>query len=114
MNISTGPIPEAAAGIEAAATNETKVVRSPVNAEVTTQNAKSSVAPGAEPAAEPGTDVTVKRDNNGRVYYVVSDANSGQEILEVPPKAIRDVSQGIEEYLKQEQAKATTHIKVKA
>jgi len=114
MTILTGPIQEAAKGIEAAPANETKVVRPAVNAKVATQNTKTPAVPGAEPAAEPGTDVSVKRDNNGRVYYVVSDANSGQEILEVPPKAIRDVSQGIEEYLKQEQAKATTHIKVKA
>src|SRR5271154_4012954 len=58
---------------------------------------------------EPATDVTVRRDTNGRVYYMVSDANSGQEILEVPPKALRDVGQGIEDYLKAAQSRATSH-----
>jgi len=56
----------------------------------------------------------VRRDTNGRVYYMVSDANSGQEILEIPPKALRDVGQGIEDYLKEVQSKATSHVKVKA
>jgi len=60
------------------------------------------------------TDVTFRRDNNGRVYYVVADARSGQEIMEVPPEEVRAVGQGIEEYLKQEQSKSAAHIEVKA
>ena len=60
------------------------------------------------------TDVTFRRDSNGRIYYVVADARSGQEILEVPPKAVRDVGQGIEDYLKEEESKAASHIEVKA
>jgi len=60
------------------------------------------------------TDVTFRRDSNGRIYYVVSDAQSGEEILEVPPKTVRDVGQGIEDYLKQEESKANSHIEVKA
>jgi hypothetical protein len=77
------------------------------------KNAPTAGTPVAKPI-EPTTDVTLRRDNNGRVYYVLSDANSGQEILEVPPKAIRNVGQGIEDYLKQEQARASTHLKLKA
>ena len=64
--------------------------------------------------ASHGENRGLRRDNNGRVYYVVSDADSGQEILEVPPKALRDVGQGIEDYLKGEQSKASSHVKVKA
>jgi hypothetical protein len=62
------------------------------------------------------TAVTFRRDDNGRVYYVVSDAHTGEEILEVPPKAVRDVGQGIEEYVKSEESKATAtpRIAVKA
>jgi uncharacterized FlaG/YvyC family protein len=67
----------------------------------------------AKPVEDP-TNVTVRRDSNGRVYYSVSDAKSGQEILEVPPKALRDVGQGIEEYIKEQQSKASAHVKVKA
>src|SRR5579862_6877628 len=58
------------------------------------------------------TDVTFRRDSNGRIYYVVSDAHSGAEIVELPSKTVRDASQGIEDYLKKEESKATPHIEV--
>jgi hypothetical protein len=80
----------------------------------TPEKATATASAAAVPPLERPTDVTLRRDTNGRVYYVVSDASSGQEILEVPPKAIRDVGQGIEDYLKQAESKASTHIKVKA
>jgi len=51
--------------------------------------------------------VTFRRDSNGRIYYVLSDAQSGREIEELPPEVVRYVAQGIEDYLKQEQAKHT-------
>ncbi len=63
--------------------------------------------------ASPATDVAVRRDNNGRLYYSVSDAHSGQEILELPPKALRDVAQGIEDYVKETQSKASARVNVK-
>ena len=86
---------------------------------------KSSTPSAVEPASAAAgasvvqptprqTDVTFRRDNNGRIYYVVADAKSGQEILEIPPKAVRDVGQGIEDYLKQIEAKAGPHVEVKA
>jgi uncharacterized FlaG/YvyC family protein len=75
--------------------------------------ARAAATQAAKPIEDP-TNVTLRRDTNGRVYYVVSDANSGEEILEVPPKALRDVGQGIEDYLKEEQSKAGAHVKVKA
>ncbi len=65
------------------------------------------------PPVQRQTDVTFRRDSNGRIYYVVSDARSGQEILEVPPKTVREIGQGIEDYLKQEQSKAGPHVEVK-
>ena len=58
-------------------------------------------------------DVTFRRDNNGRIYYVVSDAQSGKEIQELPPQAVRSVAEGIDEYLKQEQAKPHTSLNAK-
>ena len=64
--------------------------------------------------AQRQTDVTFRRDGNGRIYYVVADAQSGKEILEVPPESVRAVDQGIADYLKEAESKATTHIKVKA
>jgi hypothetical protein len=60
------------------------------------------------------TDISLRRDNNGRIYYVVSDANSGQEIIEVPPKALRDISQGIEDYLKEAQSNAAARLEIQA
>lgn len=57
------------------------------------------------------TDVSLRRDNSGKIYYVVSDAKSGQEILEFPPKVLRAVDQGIDEYLK-ERSKESAHLKV--
>lgn len=76
--------------------------------------ARSAATAAVAKPVERATDVTLRRDTDGRVYYVVSDANSGQEILEVPPKAIRNVDQGIEDYLKGEQSKASSHVEVKA
>ena len=78
------------------------------------EKAAATAGTPVAPSLQRQTDVTLRRDANGRVYYVVSDSSSGQEILEVPPKAIRDVGQGIEDYLKQIQSKASSHIKVKA
>jgi uncharacterized FlaG/YvyC family protein len=75
---------------------------------------KATESTSAVQPTERQTDVTYRQDSNGRVYYSVSDAKSGQEILEVPPKALRDVGQGIEEYLKEEQSRASVHVKVKA
>jgi hypothetical protein len=77
----------------------------------------SAVAAGSSQSTVPverPTDVSLRRDNNGRIYYVVSDANSGQEIIEVPPKALRDISQGIEDYLKETQSNAAAHLEIKA
>jgi hypothetical protein len=79
----------------------------------TVEKASTIAAAAIVTPAQRQTDVTFRRDNNGRVYYVVADARSGQEILEVPPKVVREVGQGIEEYLK-EQSKTAPHIEVKA
>jgi uncharacterized FlaG/YvyC family protein len=82
--------------------------------EISVQKAEATSGSLAAKPVEDPTNVTVRRDSNGRVYYSVSDAKSGQEILEVPPKALRDVGQGIEEYIKEQQSKASAHVKVKA
>jgi hypothetical protein len=91
--------------------NEHAIAPSPSLPEAALLGKASAVA--KEPV-ERSTDVSLRRDSNGRVYYVVSDATSGQEILEVPPKALRDVSQGIEDYLKEAQSKANSRVEVKA
>ena len=80
----------------------------------TVERAATSAGAAIVPPTQRQTDVTFRRDSNGRIYYVVSDAQSGEEILEVPPKAVREVGQGIEDYLKQEESKTNSHIEVKA
>ena len=89
-------------------------VSTQTSAASTVERASTAASAAVVPPVQRQTDVTFRRDNNGRIYYVVADAHSGQEILEVPPKAVRDVGQGIEDYLKEEQSKAGPHVEVKA
>jgi len=58
--------------------------------------------------------VTFRRDDRGQIYYVITDAQSGKELREVPPAEVRKVGEGIEDFLKQEEAKATSHLDSKA
>jgi|SRR5580704_3759852 hypothetical protein len=116
MKITAGQNQETPAELPGSALNQARNERLATGSSASSTVEKTATAAGtlvAKPI-EPRTDVTLRRDNNGRVYYVVSDADSGQEILEVPPKALRDVGQGIEDYLKGEQSKASSHVKVKA
>ncbi len=98
------------------AANQAKIERVSTQSSTasTVERAATSANTAIVPPPQRQTDVTFRRDSNGRIYYVVSDAQSGEEILEVPPKTVRDVGQGIEDYLKQEQSKASSHIEVKA
>jgi hypothetical protein len=58
--------------------------------------------------------VTFRRDPQGRIYYVVTDAQSGREIRELPPEEVRKVGEGIDEYLQREAAKTQQHLEIKA
>jgi len=107
---------------EAPAESQSPAVTQPKNERVSTPSSTASSVDTPAPVsgttpvtpAQRDTDITFRRDTNGRIYYVVADAQSGQEILEVPTKAVRDVGQGIEDYLKKEESKASSHVKVKA
>jgi hypothetical protein len=57
--------------------------------------------------------ITFRRDSNGRVFYVVSDAQSGKEIRELPTQSVRSVGDGIAELLKKEESQAGPHLNVK-
>lgn len=115
MKISPDQVPGAPEP-PSAATNQANSQR--VSTTSTTASAVEKASAAAETAivtpAQRQTDVTFRRDSNGRIYYVVSDMHSGQEIVELPAKEVRDVGQGIEDYLKKEESKTTPHIKVKA
>ena len=116
MKITTDPIQATPADAASTPANQAKNDRASTASfgPTTSQKPANAAAASSTNTIDPSTDVTVRRDTNGRVYYMVSDANSGQEILEIPPKALRDVGQGIEDYLKEVQSKATSHVKVKA
>ena len=63
-------------------------------------------APSASVAAETApANVTFRRDEQGHIYYVLTDPQSGKEIREVPSAEIRKVGKGIADYLKQEATK---------
>jgi hypothetical protein len=84
--------------------------------------AQSSPAPEVIPETQKSApvaailqaNVTFRRDPQGRIYYVITDAQSGKEIRELPPAEVRKVGAGIDEYLKQEAAKTQQHVEVKA
>lgn len=64
---------------------------------------------------QPDTNVTFRRDPNGRIYYVLTDGRSGKELQEIPPQQVRNVAQGIDEYLQEEaKSQAKPHVEVKA
>jgi uncharacterized FlaG/YvyC family protein len=58
--------------------------------------------------------VTFRKDSAGKIYYVITDSQSGKEIRQIPADAVRKASEGIDEFLKQVEAKEKSHLKVKA
>ena len=86
--------------------------------ETMTQTPRPTAAPGEPqkivvPAEAQPANVTFQRDQQGKVYYVRTDPDSGKEIREVPSVEIRRVGQGIADYLKQEAAQGTSRVKIK-
>ncbi|HVO57230.1 MAG TPA: hypothetical protein VMT51_05970 [Dongiaceae bacterium] len=65
----------------------------------------------AQPQSIQEANVTFRRDANGQIYYVFSDAETGRELQEVPPEEVRKVGQGIAEYLKQQEQKPRVETK---
>src|SRR5262249_17700224 len=66
------------------------------------------------PAGIPQTNITFRRDASGQIYYVLTDAQSGKELRQVPPEELRKVGEGIEEYLQKQAAKPAQHVELKA
>ncbi len=59
------------------------------------------------------TNVVFRRDANGQIYYVFTDAQSGRELQQLPPKEVRNVGQGIADLVKELQQKNSSHLEVK-
>lgn len=60
--------------------------------------------------------LTFRKDPAGRVYYVVSDAQSGKVLGQIPPENLRHVEEGIADFLQKQEAKGATdsHVAVEA
>jgi hypothetical protein len=80
------------------------------------QEASNPQANGGANASETQVAFTVQQDASGRIFYVVTDANTGEEIGQLPPEELRNVGEGIAEYVKQREAQsaANQHIETKA
>jgi hypothetical protein len=71
---------------------------------------------GGAAASETQVAFTVQQDASGRIFYLITDAKTGQEIGQLPPEELRNVGEGIAEYVKQREAQsaANQHIETKA
>jgi hypothetical protein len=58
--------------------------------------------------------VTLRRDTDGKIYYVFTDANTGKELREFPASEVRKAGQGVDELLKQEEQRAAHSLDTKA
>jgi hypothetical protein len=107
-----------------AASDATVTPAAPPTPRATSTTRPSTSSTAEKPAVESQTavpiagileaNVTFRRDDRGQIYYVITDAQSGKELREVPPAEVRKVGEGIEDFLKQEEAKATPHLDSKA
>jgi hypothetical protein len=77
------------------------------------QTPKKTAEPAPTSVAEQGTNVVFRRDPSGQIYYVFTDAKSGREIQELPPKQVRNVGEGIAELVKELQQKSSNRLEVK-
>jgi len=83
-----------------------KPAKQPAASKAAVQPVASENSKPAAPAGLLQANVTFRRDQAGQIYYVISDAQTGKELRELPPEEVRKAGQGIEEFLKQEQQKA--------
>ena len=77
------------------------------------QAPKKSAELSPAPVAQQGTTVIFRRDSSGQIYYVFTDAQTGREIQELPPKQVRNIGEGIAELMKELQQKSSNHLEVK-
>lgn len=68
------------------------------------QTAAAAQPSGQNHAVPEQLNLSFRKDNDGKLYYVVTDEQTGQVVREVPPEAVRHVGDGIAEYLKAQAA----------
>jgi hypothetical protein len=96
----------------------TPPLRAPISLSAATTAAPTSKSGQRSkgPEVNPEPLLTFRRDRSGRSYYLITDAQSGKELAQLPPESFRNIGEGIESYLKQEQARngAGPHIQADA
>jgi len=107
MNIPLDPMATVTTTTKASASETPTAPRSNKSVASPTQETRREVPVTAQGFGGQQPNVTFRRDTNGRIYYVISDPQSGEDIQELPPKAVRQVATGIDEYLQQKQTKHT-------
>jgi uncharacterized FlaG/YvyC family protein len=110
MNVTLDPQQNLSAADTTAPSPKTQAVRQSAPRPATTAAANSS----ATPIVTSQPSVTFRKDPAGKIYYVVTDPQSGKEIRQVPADAVRKAAEGIDEFLKQQEAAHASHIEVKA
>lgn len=82
----------------------------------------SSTTKGREPAAQAGSSVAsepsgarcnlaLQTDNQGRAYYAVISERTGEVVYQIPPEQVRQVAEGIGEFLKEGEPKQSLDVK---
>lgn len=98
MNVSLDP--------NSSATAATAGTQQPARPARQTSVSKREAAPTPSKSAAPSqlfqTNVTFRKDSGGQIYYVFTDAESGRELRELPPEAVRKVGEGIAQFLQQQ------------
>ena len=88
----------------------------PVSASSPAPQTISNPKASGTPIITPEPLLTFRRDSAGRTFYVITDAQTGKELAQVPPEKLRNVGEGIADYLRQQEARnaENSHIEIKA
>jgi len=85
------------------------------SADAAAANAETTTPQVSKPDATPEPlSLSFRKDSSGTTYYVILDSQTGQVVREVPPEEVRQVGDGIEQYLKAQAALATPKTDTKA
>jgi uncharacterized FlaG/YvyC family protein len=98
MNVSLDPN----SSVNAAAASAQQPARPARQTSVPKREAAPAPAKSSVPSQLFQTNVTFRKDSGGQIYYVFTDSESGRELRELPPEAVRKVGEGIAEFLQQQ------------
>jgi uncharacterized FlaG/YvyC family protein len=87
--------------------SQSNTLQNGTNSNASLQKSAEAEAQQTQSAPETNaTDLSVsfRKDPAGKIYYVLTDSQTGQVVREVPPEELRQVSEGIDDYLKAQAA----------